>query len=236
MQFAIGQLLGWPCYFKCSGCGCVLEQQCECHCTSEFAGADQGSASFQATMTAGAGATQSITATDTVNGAITATSSYNINLNAVAYFSVTGSNPAPLATLFPITITARNYAGNVLTSYNGTVALTSSDPHFTNPGPITLANGTASANTALMHVGTDSVTVTDISNSTLTGTGSFTVNPGSAAKFAVSTPSATQAGTPIYVNVTAQDSYGNTATGYTGTVSFTSSDGGVEHSRWKYYR
>ena len=187
-------------------------------------------------MTAGAGATQSITATDTVNGAITATSSYNINLNAVAYFSVTGSNPAPLATLFPITITARNYAGKVLTSYNGTIALTSSDPHFTNPGPITLANGTASANTALMHVGTDSVTVTDISNSTLTGTGSFTVNPGSAAKFAVSTASATQAGTPIYVNVTAQDSYGNTATGYTGTVNFTSSDGGVEHSRWKYYR
>src|SRR5262245_9398088 len=38
-------------------------------------------------------------------------------------------------------------------------------------------------------------------------------------------PTSSVAGTPFTVTVTAQDAFGNTVTGYTGTVHFTSSDG-----------
>ena len=62
---------------------------------------------------------------------------------------------------------------------------------------------------------------------TITGTQSgITVNPASATTYAVSGfTSPTTAGTAHNVTVTAQDAFGNVATGYTGTVHFTSSDG-----------
>src|SRR5205085_2126221 len=68
------------------------------------------------------------------------------------------------------------------------------------------------------------VTGTD---STKTGTASLTVNPGALDHFAVTNTSGgaigTQtAGTPFSVKVTAQDSFNNTVTGFTGTVDVTS--------------
>ena len=54
---------------------------------------------------------------------------------------------------------------------------------------------------------------------------SLTVNPAVAVNFVVSGfPSSTSAGVAHSVTVTAKDAYGNVATGYTGTVHFTSSD------------
>ena len=55
--------------------------------------------------------------------------------------------------------------------------------------------------------------------------GSFTVNAAGATHFTVTGfPSPTTAGAAHNVTVTAYDAYGNVATGYTGTVHFTSSD------------
>ena len=53
---------------------------------------------------------------------------------------------------------------------------------------------------------------------------SFTVNPAAAEAFSVSGPTATIAGAPLSVTVTAKDHYDNVATGYVGTVHFTSND------------
>ena len=50
---------------------------------------------------------------------------------------------------------------------------------------------------------------------------------GPAAALSVSAPGSATAGAPFSLTVTAQDSAGNTATGYTGTVSFASSDSGT---------
>ena len=55
----------------------------------------------------------------------------------------------------------------------------------------------------------------------------ITVNPGVATRLVVSSGTSQVAGTPFTVTVTAKDAYENTATGYTGTVHFTSSDSGV---------
>jgi hypothetical protein len=50
------------------------------------------------------------------------------------------------------------------------------------------------------------------------------VAPGRAVSFAVSAPSTATPGSPVSVAVTARDADGNTATGYAGTVHFSSSD------------
>src|SRR5207247_2656203 len=60
----------------------------------------------------------------------------------------------------------------------------------------------------------------------ITGTsGAVSVSPAAASVFTVTAPGTATAGTAFSVTVTAKDPYGNTATGYTGTVHFTSSDG-----------
>jgi hypothetical protein len=55
---------------------------------------------------------------------------------------------------------------------------------------------------------------------------SLTVNSGSAAHLVVSSGTSQVAGTPITITVAVNDSYGNTVTGYTGTIHFSSSDSG----------
>jgi len=180
-----------------------------------------GVGTFSVTLkTAGS---QSVTATDTVTGSITGSTSVTVNAAAATHLVIPGG-PEPFYTAFGFTISAYDAYGNLATSYNGTVAFTSSDPGFANLGPVTLVNGTGSQTAVLKTAGVDSITATDTTTPSITGTGYFTVQPGPATYLGVSAPSSTYAGSPISVTVTAYDLYGNVATGYTGTVAFTSSD------------
>src|SRR5262249_52523698 len=62
-------------------------------------------------------------------------------------------------------------------------------------------------------------------SSSITGSATVAVNPAAASTFIVgSFPSSITAGAAGTFTVTAKDSFNNTATGYTGTVHFTSSD------------
>src|SRR5207248_2831425 len=64
-------------------------------------------------------------------------------------------------------------------------------------------------------------------NSSISGTSNaVTVNPGNATHLILSAPPSATAGKTFSVTVRALDAYNNTATGYTGTVHFTKSDGG----------
>ena len=78
----------------------------------------------------------------------------------------------------------------------------------------------------LKTAGSQSITATDTTTPAITGTLSgITVSPAAASQFVLSgLPSTATAGVAQTVTVTAQDPYGNVATGYTGTVQFTSSD------------
>ena len=58
--------------------------------------------------------------------------------------------------------------------------------------------------------------------------GAFQTQIGAATQLVVSAPSSVTAGSPFDVTVTALDAYGRTASGYTGTITFTSSDTGAE--------
>ena len=127
-------------------------------------------------------------------------------------------------------MTAQDSYGNTATGYTGIVHFTSSDGAAVLPANYTFVAGDAgvhsfSGGVTLKTAGSRSVTGTDTVTGTITGSQTVTVNPGSATKLALSGLTAQTAGTAQTLLVTAQDSYGNTATGYTGIVHFTSSDG-----------
>jgi hypothetical protein len=58
----------------------------------------------------------------------------------------------------------------------------------------------------------------------LYGQTDLTVDPGLAVALVLTGPNQAAAGVPFVVTVTAYDAWGNVATGYTGTVSFASTD------------
>jgi subtilisin-like proprotein convertase family protein len=129
------------------------------------------------------------------------------------------------------TVTARDASGNIATGYTGTVHFSSSDPQAGVPADYTFTAsdaGTHTFSTTLKTAGTQWLATADTINSLLTGTeAGIMVGPAAASRLAVSAPTGVTAGTPFSVIVTARDAYGNTATGYTGTVHFTSTDGQV---------
>jgi len=138
---------------------------------------------------------------------------------------LTATGPATCATATPVTIAvkSKDTFGNLVIGYKGTVHITSSDPLALLPADAGLVNGARSFSLKLRTPGTQTVTVTDTANPALTATWTIDV-VANMAKFIVTAPSTTVAGSPITVSVTAQDTIGNTATGYTGTVHITSSD------------
>ncbi len=184
-----------------------------------------GTGTFSATLkTAG---TQSITATDTVTSTINGIAAgITVNPAGASSFTVAGyPSPTTAGGAHNFTVTAYDAYGNVATGYAGTVHFTSSDAQATLPANATLTNGTGTFSATLKTVGTQSITATDTVTSTITGAQSISVLSSTATHLTVSGfTSPTTAGAPHNVTVTAYDAYGNVATGYTGTVHFTSSD------------
>src|SRR5262249_32824152 len=77
----------------------------------------------------------------------------------------------------------------------------------------------------LKTAGNQSLTVLDKANNSFTSNASATVIPAEASTFAFSgLPASGIAGDTESFTITAQDPFGNTVTGYSGTVHFTSSD------------
>ena len=127
------------------------------------------------------------------------------------------------------TVTAKNTDGTTATGYAGTVHFTSSDGKASLPANYTFTATDAGVHTfsaTLKTAGTQGLTVTDTWTASLTGSeADITVNPAAASTMIVAGfPSPTTAGVAGSFAVTLKDPYGNTATGYTGMVQFTSSD------------
>ncbi|HEV2112744.1 MAG TPA: Ig-like domain-containing protein, partial [Terriglobales bacterium] len=123
------------------------------------------------------------------------------------------------------TVTAQDTYNNTATSYAGTVHFTSSDAKATLPVNSPLTSGTKSFSVTFGTAGTQNLTATDTVTAGITGFASATVNPGAATQFVFQAlPAFANAGSSFAFRLTALDVDGNTATGYTGTVHFTSSD------------
>ena len=195
-----------------------------------FLAADHGVHSIGGTKFRTAG-TQSLTATDTVTATITGTQSGIVVTAAAAKILVVSGYPSPATagTSNSFTVTAQDNFGNTATGYTGIVHFTSTDTPAVLPADYTFVsgdNGVHSFSATLKTVGTQSITAIDTVTATITGVQSgITVTPGDAASFTLSYPTPTVAGDSHQLTVTAQDAFGNTATGYLGTARFTSSDG-----------
>jgi len=176
---------------------------------------------------------------------------------ALDHFSLTAVTTTPTAGATDnLTVTAKDSAGNTVTSYGGDQTLTfggastigANQPTVTSKtgtavafgtaetigfaGGVATVSGSSNGVMTLYRAETASVTVSD---GTHTGSISVTVGPASATSYTVSAPASATAGSPISAALTAKDTYGNTATGYGGshTVDFSgphSSPGGTSPS------
>lgn len=138
-------------------------------------------------------------------------------------------SPVPAGQIGQFQVRALDQYGEVFPAYRGTVRFTSSDTQALLPSnyAFTAADGGARTFTAaLLTAGTQSLTVIDTANGTVTGTQTgIVITPLEASALAVTGfPSPSTAGQERSFTVTARDRFGNVAPSYRGTVQFTSSD------------
>jgi alpha-tubulin suppressor-like RCC1 family protein len=195
-----------------------------------FTATDAGAHTFSvALVTAGA---QSITAIDTATAAITGSLSGIVVIAAAPATLVVSGFPSPSVvwTKHSLTVAASDRYGNTATGYRGTIHFTSSDPKAVLPANYTFVaadNGVHvfSLAVTLKTVGTRSITATDTATATIHGSQTgIVVSPDAAKTLTVTSVTSWVAGSAHSITVVAVDAFGNTATGYTGSVHFTSSD------------
>jgi hypothetical protein len=196
-----------------------------------FVAGDNGLHTFASGVTFANPGNQTVTATDTTTNTINGTSPpITVSAAPATHFSISIPTQATAGAPFDLTITALDQSGNTASGYLGTVHFTSTDPHALLPTDYTFKAGDNGAHTfplgaTLEMAGSQTVTGTDTATSSITGTsGTVAVSAAAATHFSVSTSATATAGTALSVTVTALDPFNNTATSYTGTVHFTSSD------------
>jgi fibronectin type 3 domain-containing protein len=195
----------------------------------QFAPGDNGVHTFSGVVLRTAGP-QRIIAQDTNQPTSYIRGNVSTTVTAAAASQLLLAYPSPTTAgqLHFFTITAQDPYHNTAPTYRGRVHLTSGD------GQAILsddANFTADDNgvhtfAAVLFTGpTQTITATDTQTGSITGTQTLTIVGAEAHSIVVSDfPSPARSGVSRSFTVTAYDLYGNIATGYLGTVSFTSSD------------
>jgi hypothetical protein len=159
---------------------------------------------------------------------------------AVTHLVLSAASTTPTAGVADnLTITAQDASNKTVTAYTGAKSLTfggastigTNHPTVTNSSgtavdfgsatTIAFSNGVASvsgaANGAMTLYKAQNASITVSDGSIGNGAGlSLTVKPAAASSFALPTPASQTAGTTFNETITAQDAFGNTATGYTG--------------------
>ena len=154
-----------------------------------------------------------------------------VNAASATTYTVSGfTSPTTAGAAHNVTVTAHDPFGNVATGYTGTVHFTSSDAAATLPANYTFTGGdaghhTSSRSRSRRRAPSRSPPPTR-SPASITGTraASRSTPAGAASSTVSGFPSADHGRAAHNVTVTAQDAFGNVATGYTGTVHFTSND------------
>ena len=182
-----------------------------------------GQGTFSATLVRAG--PQTLTVSDAANNLSTTA---NLAVSAAPANRLTLSGPAAVTAGngFSFGVTAQDPYGNTDSSYAGTVHFTSSDSGagVSLPSNSTLTNGQASFNATLVTAGTQTITGTDTLRPLISGTLSVGVTAATTTSITLLIPGTVQANQPFNVTATLYDRFGNVATGYRGTVHFTSSD------------
>jgi hypothetical protein len=193
-----------------------------------FAAGDAGVKDFTATVkTSGL---ETLTMTDTAIASIHGSASWLVGPNTPTSCIATQAPPTATAgAAVGMTVTASDAYGNLATSYTGTIVVTASDPRATLPPPVTYTTADAGSHVfsaALLTTGSQTLTATDVMNNTVTCSATIAVTP-AAPKLLVTLPGAANAGYATSVALAVKDVYDNAIPNYTGTVTFSNTDGGA---------
>jgi hypothetical protein len=194
-----------------------------------FTAADAGRHSFSATF--GTAGLQSLTATDTATPSITG-AEQNIDVISLGASNLVVSgfaSPTAAGTVGRFTVTAKLADGSTAINYAGTIHFTSSDSQAGLPADYTFTSADGGVHTfsaTLRTAGAQSLAARDVVSASVTGTQTgITVSPAAASRLTLAGfPSPVTAGVSGSFTVTAVDRFGNRATGYRGTIRYTSSD------------
>ncbi len=191
-----------------------------------FVPSDNGVHVFSAGVTLVTTGIQTVTVVDTVTSSIAGTLNLTVSAGAATHFGITAAPSVIQAgTPFGIVVSALDAFGNIATSYLGTVHFSSSDPQASFQGDSTLTNGIGVFGVLLKTAGSQTLTATDTVTSGISGMSNLIqVNGLGIDSFAVLAPPSAITGNAVVFTVIAEDSFGNTVTGYSGTVHFASSD------------
>jgi hypothetical protein len=132
-----------------------------------------GTGSFTLTLeTAGM---QTITATDKVDSTLTATASVTVTSGTAKSFDIVVPDFVNPGTLITITVTAKDSYDNFAKGYSGTVDFGSTDSQAVLPATGAITQGRGMFSVTFNTAGTQTVTITDIKDRTLTTTSEITV-------------------------------------------------------------
>ncbi|HEX3459434.1 MAG TPA: putative Ig domain-containing protein, partial [Acidimicrobiales bacterium] len=189
-----------------------------------------GTATLSGTPGAGTAGTYPITITASNGISPNASQSFTLTVNPApaTHFTVSAPASATAGVAFNYTVTALDAFNSTATGYTGTAHFTSSDGAAVLPADYTFVagdNGVHTFSATLKTAGNQTITATDTATPSITGiSNTVAVSGGTATHFTVSAPASATAGVAFNYTVTALDAFGNTDTGYTGAVHFTSSD------------
>jgi hypothetical protein len=159
-----------------------------------------------------------------VDGTVYAINNATLFAVGAAHFQVAALSFVAAGSSFTFTVTAENSTNNTATGYSGTVNFCSSDGQALLPANSMLTSGVGVFSATLVTAGSQTLVATDTVSSSVAGSVAVTVTPQAATHFLVSSPGTDRAGQPIVFTVLAEDSFNNTAQGYSGTVAFSASD------------
>jgi trimeric autotransporter adhesin len=161
--------------------------------------------------------------------ATSSASAVTVSFGALDHFLVSAPASATAGGALSVAVTAKDASGNTVTSYTGTVHLSSTDSQASIPPDYSFTAADAGSHTfssavTLKTAGAQTLSANDTSQTSATGTsGSISVSAAAPSKlvFTVSPGGAITGGTAFGTqpSVAAQDAYGNVTTGYASTVS-----------------
>ncbi len=165
------------------------------------------------------------------DGALTSVNSgsFTVSPGAASVLALTtqpaGATAGSVFATQPV-VTVRDAYGNTVTGDGSSVTATINTGTGSLAGTTTVAAVNGIVSFSSLRIDTAGAKTLQFADGALTAvnSGSFTVSPAAAATLQVASGSSQTAGTAFSTTVTAKDAFGNTASGYLGTVHFTSSD------------
>lgn len=169
---------------------------------------------------------RTVTAADTIGG-LTASTTLRLGTGPATMLWLENPTSQNAGVAFTVRAVAKDAWSNTITSYRGTVALTSTDPRAVLPTPWTYTGSDAGSHVFPVTLVTSPWSGLIASDPALPSVRvNVVVRPGPLATLGLTAPSAVTTGVRFPLTVSASDVWGN-AVPYVGTVAFSSTDGGA---------